>query len=314
MFHVNSWGTPYTAAMQGTKLVFPGPAPNAKTYVELIEQENVTHAVGAVTVGIQLRDFLQSAPKEYDISSLQTLWLGGQAPPRGLMEWFDRNYGVYIPQGWGSTESSPLVTYAYLKEKFADADDDLRYELRTRQGLPLPGVEIRVLGEDGSDQPWDGQSVGELLVRSPWVASAYYKDPERSKASFLDGWFRTGDVGSIDRDGYVRLIDRTKDLVKSGGEWISTVDLENGLMAHPQVVEATVIGIPHEKWLERPLAFVVPVDQSNPPAKDELRSFLAERFAKWWIPDDFLFIDVLPKTGVGKFDKKRLRQEYGERR
>ena len=310
MFHVNSWGTPFAAAMQGTKLVFPGPRPDARVYAELIEAERVTHAVGAVTVGIQLRDYLQSSPERHDLSSLQVLWLGGQAPPRGLMEWFEEHYGVYVPQGWGSTECSPLLTFTSLKRKVAERSDvELHYQVREKQGIPLPGVEIRVVDEAGRGLPWDGHSAGELWVRAPWVARAYYRDPERSAESFTDGWFRIGDVGTIDPDGYVRLVDRTKDLIKSGGEWISSVDLENALMAHPGIAEATVIAAPHDKWLERPLAVVVAADPEHPPAKEELRAFLAGRFAKWWLPDDYLFLSAIPKTGVGKFDKKHLRRQ-----
>ncbi|MEW6474275.1 MAG: long-chain fatty acid--CoA ligase [Actinomycetota bacterium] len=311
MFHVNSWGTPFAAAMQGTKLVFPGPRPDARVYAELIEAERVTHAVGAVTVGIQLRDYLQSSPERHDLSSLQVLWLGGQAPPRGLMEWFGERHGVYVPQGWGSTECSPLLTFTSLKRKVAERSDvELHYQVREKQGIPLPGVEIRVVDESGHDLPWDGHSAGELWVRAPWVACAYYRDPERSAESFTDGWFRIGDVGTIDPDGYVRLVDRTKDLIKSGGEWISSVDLENALMAHPGIAEATVIAVPHEKWLERPLACIVAADPEHPPAKEELREFLAGRFAKWWLPDDYVFLPEIPKTGVGKFDKKHLRRQW----
>jgi fatty-acyl-CoA synthase len=314
MFHVNSWGTPYAAAMQGTRLVFPGPRPDAAAYLELIESERVTHAVGAVTVGIQLRDHLQSSPGRHDLSSLEVLWLGGQAPPRGLMEWFETNHGVYVPQGWGSTECSPLLTFTFLKRKFAASpDEELRYDLRAKQGVPLPGVEIRVVDGAGRDLPWDGQSAGELVVRGPWVASAYHDDPERSRESFTGGWFRIGDVGTVDPDGYVRLVDRTKDLIKSGGEWISSVDLENALMAHPGIAEATVVAVHHEKWLERPLACVVPVDRELPPAEEELRAFLAERFPKWWLPDEFVYLEEIPKTGVGKFDKKQLRRQFDRR-
>lgn len=311
MFHVNSWGTPFAAAMQGTKLVFPGPRPDARVYAELIEAERVTHAVGAVTVGIQLRDYLQSSPERHDLSSLQVLWLGGQAPPRGLMEWFEERHGVYVPQGWGSTECSPLLTFTSLKRKVAERSDvDLHYQVREKQGIPLPGVEVRVVDESGHDLPWDGHSAGELWVRAPWVARAYYRDPERSAGSFTDGWFRIGDVGTIDPDGYVRLVDRTKDLIKSGGEWISSVDLENALMAHPGIAEATVIAVPHDKWLERPLACAVAADPEHPPAKEELREFLAGRFPKWWLPDDYVFLPEIPKTGVGKFDKKQLRRQW----
>lgn len=312
MFHVNAWGMPYAAAMQGAKLVFPGPRPTPQTYIELIEKERVTCALGAVTVGIQIKEFLESAPRQYDLSSLKILWLGGQAPPRSLMEWFEERYGVYVPQGWGMTEASPLLTFAYVKSKFRGRGKEEVYRVRTSQGLPLPLVEIKVADDQGRPLPWDGKTVGEFMVRAPWVAGEYYNDPERTKEAFLDGWYRTGDMGTIDPDGYVRVLDRAKDMVKSGGEWISSVELENALMAHPKVLEATVVGVSHPKWLERPLAFVVPKDRDNPPSKEELIQFLLVRFPKWWVPDDFIIVPNIPKTGVGKFDKKVLRQQFAE--
>ncbi|MBE3559809.1 MAG: long-chain fatty acid--CoA ligase [Ktedonobacteraceae bacterium] len=307
MFHVNSWGLPYAAAMQGTRLVLPGVRPTSQTIAELIEREHVTHAVGAVTVGIQLREFLESSARQYDLRSLQILWLGGQAPPRGLMEWWEQHYGVYVPQAWGMTEASPLATFTHVKDRFHQQGREAVYDVRTSQGLPLPLVEIKVADPLGNALPWDGKSVGEFMLRSPWVASAYYNDPERTKQGFLDGWFRTGDVGTINADGYTRLVDRTKDLIKSGGEWISSVDLENALMAHPQVVEAAVIAVPDPKWLERPAAYIVPRSKNDPPSPADLTAFLAQKFPKWWLPDEYIVIDELPKTGVGKFDKKRLR-------
>lgn len=309
MFHVNSWGLPHASAMQGTKLVLPGTRPVPQVLAELIEQERVTHAVGAVTVGIQLREYLETSSRTHDLSSLKVLWLGGQSPPRGLMEWWEQNYGAYVPQAWGMTECSPLATYTHVKERFHERGREAVYEVRTTQGIAIPLVEIKVADPEGNELPWDGKSVGEFMLRTPWAASAYYNDPERTEAGFLNGWFRTGDVGTINPDGYVRLVDRTKDLIKSGGEWISSVDLENALMAHPLVVEAAVIATPHPKWLERPLAYVVPKNMEAPPSHEDLTAFLAARFPRWWLPDEYIFIDELPKTGVGKFDKKRLRSQ-----
>ena len=309
MFHANSWGIPFAAALQGATLVLPGPHPEPRHYLEMIERHRVTHAVGAVTIGVMMRELLERGAPGYDVSSLQALWLGGQAPPRGLMKWFRDTYDIAVPQGWGMTEASPLVTFTELKEKYRDAPEDLAYDVRGKQGLPVPLCEIKLVDEAGAELPWDGTSTGEYCLRSPWVASAYYDDP-RSPASFdADGWFRTGDVGVIDPDGYVQLTDRSKDLIKSGGEWISSVELENALMAHPAVVEASVVAVPHDRWLERPLACVV---TRSPVTETELREYLGERFAKWWVPEEFLFTDAIPKTGVGKFDKKVLRARFGD--
>ncbi|MDI3314813.1 MAG: long-chain fatty acid--CoA ligase [Mycobacterium sp.] len=308
MFHANSWGIPYAAALQGTTLVLPGPHPQARDYLELIEACRVTHAVGAVTVGVMMRDELLSAGRAYDLSSLQVLWLGGQAPPTGLMRWWRDVHGVSVAQGWGMTEASPLVTFTELKEKHRDLAEDERDAVRAAQGLPLPLCEIRLVDEAGRELPWDGTHVGEFLLRSPWVAREYFDDP-RSSESFRDGWFYTGDVGTIDPDGYVRLTDRAKDLIKSGGEWISSVALENALMAHPAVIEAAVVAVPHPRWLERPLACVVARDVLTEP---ELRAYLADRLPKWWIPDEVLLLPEIPKTGVGKFDKKALRARFAD--
>lgn len=308
MFHANSWGIPYAAALQGATLVLPGPHPEPRHYLELIEQCRVTHAVGAVTVGVMMREALTSAPRRYDLSSLQVLWLGGQAPPTGLMRWWRDRYGVTVPQGWGMTEASPLVSFTALKEKHRHVEEGGLDAVRATQGLPLPLCEVRVVDEAGRDLPWDGASAGEFLLRSPWVAREYFDDP-RSSQSFRDGWFHTGDIGVIDPDGYLRLTDRAKDLIKSGGEWISSVELENALMAHPAVLEAAVVAVPDDRWLERPLACVA---TNAPVSEGELKAYLAENFAKWWVPDEVLILPEIPKTGVGKFDKKALRARFAD--
>lgn len=309
MFHANSWGLPHAAVMQGTKLVLPGAHPVASTYLRLIEEERVTHAYGAVTVGIQVREAIEAHPGAHDLSTLEVFLLGGQAPPRGLMEFYE-GHGVHVPQAWGMTEASPLASWNYLRPAIAAADRETRYAARTTQGIPLPLVELQVVDDDGRPLPWDGESVGEFVLRGPWIAGGYWADPERSAASVRDGWYHTGDVGVVRPDGYVRLVDRAKDLIKSGGEWISSVELENALMAHPKVAEAAVVSVPDDRWLERPLACVVPKATADPPTGEELRAHLAERFAKWWLPDRFEVVEEIPKTGVGKFDKKALRGRF----
>lgn len=305
MFHANSWGVPHAAAMQGTKLVLPGLHPEPRHYLEAIDREQVTHAVGAVTIGVMLRDLIDSEPDRYDLSSLEVLWLGGQAPPRGLMEWWQKR-NVYVPQGWGMTEASPLATFTALKSKHRTLSEDEVYDVRVKQGLPLPLVEIEVVDESGNALPWNGEDTGEYVMRAPTIAAQYHDDA-RSAQSFRDGWFLTGDVGVIDPDGYVQLRDRVKDLIKSGGEWISSVELENALMAHPKVIEAAVVSVPDDRWLERPLACVV---VREPVESGELATYLEERFARWWVPSEYVFLPEIPKTGVGKFDKKLLRVQF----
>jgi fatty-acyl-CoA synthase len=309
MFHANSWGLPHAAAMQGAKLVLPGVHPDPRVYLDLIERERVTHAYGAVTVGIQLRAALEANPGAHDLSSLEVLLLGGQAAPRSLMEYFDR-HGVYVPQGWGMTEASPFATWNYLRPGVRQCSPEHVYRTRLLQGLPLPLVEIRVVGPSDEDLPWDGSAAGEYQLRAPWVAAEYLDDPERSRESMGSGWYRTGDVGVIEPTGYVHLMDRAKDLIKSGGEWISSVDLEGALMAHPKVAEAAVVAVPDERWLERPVAAVVPLDAGSPPSASELAAHLSDRFPRWWVPDRFELVSDIPKTGVGKLDKKRLRAAF----
>ena len=310
MFHCNGWNIPHTAILQGATLVLPGVHPQPIDYVRMIADLKVTGMNAAVTIGTLMRDAVQNSGRDWDLSSLETIWLGGQAPSAAIMKWWQEKYGTYVTQGWGMTENTPQICFSAIKSTLRDgASEDELIALRQKQGQPIPLVQIKVVDVDGAELPWDGESVGDFWVRSPFTASAYYED-DRTAESMVDGWFRTGDVGAIDPDGYVVLKDRSKDLIKSGGEWISSIDLENALMAHPKVREATVVNIPDEKWLERPLACVVPGDQSL--TEDELRTHLAVGFARWSIPDRFLFVREVPKTGVGKYDKKVVRTLYAE--
>ena len=308
MFHCNGWNIPHTALLQGTTLVLPGVHPQPIDYVQMISDLKVTGMNAAVTIGTLMRDAVQSSGKDWDLGSLQTMWLGGQAPSKAIMQWWDQQYGTYVTQGWGMTENTPQICFSAIKSTLRDgATEDELLALRQKQGQPIPLVQIKIVGPEGAELAWDGESVGDFWVRSPFTASEYYKD-DRTAENMVDGWFRTGDVGAIDPDGYVILKDRSKDLIKSGGEWISSIDLENALMAHPKVREATVVNIPDEKWLERPMACVVPTDESL--TEDDLREHLSVDFAKWSIPDRFLFVKEVPKTGVGKYDKKVVRNLY----
>jgi len=306
MSHVNSWGMPYACILQGATVVLPGDHPAAADYPEIIERTRPTVFVGAVTVGMMIRRAIEEDGRDHDLSSLRTMWLGGQAPPVSEMKWWKARYGIDVCQAWGMTEASPLLTFCGLGSQYDAADEATRFDVLGRQGRPLPLVELKLVDDDGSEQPWDGEHPGEILARSPWVARSYFDD-ERSAESFSDGWFRTGDIGCMSPDGYVMLMDRAKDLIKSGGEWISSVELENALIAHPAVREAAVVAAPDPTWIERPVAFVV-VTQDVP--VDELKAHLRGRFPSFWVPDRFDFVDEVPKTGVGKFDKKRLRREF----
>ncbi|WP_246127999.1 long-chain fatty acid--CoA ligase [Amycolatopsis rhizosphaerae] len=309
MFHCNGWNIPHTALLQGATLVLPGIHPLDADYVRTIEDLRVTGMNGAVTIGTMMRDFVRASDRDWDLSSLRTMWLGGQAPSLAIMQWWEQTYGTYVVQGYGMTECTPQICFNSIKSTLAERGEDEVYALRQKGGQPIPLMKIKVVGEDGGELPWDGTSVGDFWVQSPFTAREYFED-ERTKESMVDGWFRTGDVGAIDPDGYVIIKDRSKDLIKSGGEWISSIDLENALMAHPKVREATVVSVPHEKWLERPLACVVPADESL--TEEELREYLTQGFAKWWIPDSFLFVTEVPKTSVGKYNKKEIRGIYAQ--
>jgi fatty-acyl-CoA synthase len=312
MFHANAWGMPFAGVMVGAKLVFPGPHLQPRDIADLIQNERVTVTAGVPTIWIGLYALLER--ERYDLSSLRVMPVGGSAMPRALIEAFEKRFGIRIAHAWGMTEMTPLGTVANLKSYMESWPDEERFAVRAKQGMPVVGVEIRAVDEQGREVPWDGKTMGELQVRGPWVIRAYYNDPRTAEA-FQDGWFRTGDVVTIDPEGYIQIVDRTKDLIKSGGEWISSVDLENALMAHPKVLEAAVIAVPHPKWQERPLAVVVPRPEFKEDlTKEELLEFLRPRFAKWWLPDDIVFVEAIPKTSVGKFDKKVLREQFKDYR
>lgn len=314
MFHVNSWGIPFSGVWMGSKMVLPGPRPRAEELLQLIESERVTFAAAAVTVGIDMLNVLRQ--KQYDISSLRALMLGGQATPKAVMEEYLYRYGVPVFTAWGATETSPIATNVHLKRHQQSLSDDEKLNIRVRQGIPVPGIELQVVGEDGRPVPWDDRAMGEIRVRGPWVASSYYRD-ERSTDAFVDGWWKSGDIATVDSEGVIRLVDRAKDLIKSGGEWISSVSLENELMAHPAVREAAVVAAPHEKWLERPVAFVALEERAlqekeSERIKEELADWLQQKYPKWWLPDEFVFVQEIPRTGAGKFNKRLLRERAAE--
>jgi len=311
MFHANAWGVPFAAPMTGASQVFPGPFMKPPDLAGLIQDEKVTFTAGVPTLWFGLYHLLMQ--EDYDMSSLRAMVVGGAAMPQSLIEDFEKNLGIRVIHAWGMTETTPLGTVANLKSNMDSWSEADRYSVRAKQGTPVPGVEIRAMDEAGNIVPWDGQTMGELQVRGPWVIRSYYNDP-RSPQSFTDdGWLHTGDVVTIDPEGYMQITDRTKDLVKSGGEWISSQALENALMAHDKVLEAAVIAIPHPEWQERPLACVVIApEHKDQVTKEELLAFIRPKFAKWWLPDDVVFVEELPKTSVGKFDKKVLRERYKE--
>jgi fatty-acyl-CoA synthase len=310
MFHANAWCVPFAGVMNGSTQIFGGPNPQPRDIIEIVHAEKVT-LVGAVpTVWIAIQAILEKEP-QWDISSIRCIPIGGSAAPRTLIEDFDKKYGAYMLHAWGMTEMSPLGTVCRPRSYTDGLPDDERYAIRAKQGSVVAGVDMRIVDDAGQIQPWDGKAVGEIQVRGPWVTSGYYNNPAGAAQFTDDGWFRTGDVASIDPDGYVQITDRTKDLIKSGGEWISSVDMESTIMGHPKVLEAAVISVPHEKWVERPLACVVAKPEwKGRLTKQEILDYLAPRVAKWWLPDDVAFIEAVPKTSVGKFDKKVLRERF----
>jgi fatty-acyl-CoA synthase len=299
-FHANAWGMPYGAWAVGADLLMPQQHLQAAPLADVIQRARPTVSGAVPTV---LNDILHNQPQA-DLSSLRYVVCGGSAVPRALMDGFEAVFGVEVVQAWGMTETSPLGA---ISRPPKDAPDSERMVWKAKTGRILPGVEIRICDDEGDELPWDGAAQGEIEIRGPWITSSYYLDPTPEK--FHDGWLRTGDVGTITRGGYVQISDRAKDVIKSGGEWISSVDLENELMAHPAVVEAVVVGVPDDRWDERPLACVVVAAGASVTA-EELRDFLAARVAKFWLPELWTFIDEVPKTSVGKFDKKRLRARH----
>ena len=308
MFHANAWGLAHAAVACGADLIMPGPDLSPAGLAALIEEERCTVAAGVPTIWMGVLPEL----KGRDTSALRVIPCGGSAVPKALSEAWREQVGLPIYQAWGMTETSPVATVGAIKSALADKPEEELADLRAAQGLPLLGVELRIADQETGDAvPWDGETQGELQARGPWIAREYYND-DRSPDSFTeDGWLRTGDVATFDEEGYLRLVDRTKDVVKSGGEWISSVELENEIMGHPDVAEAAVVGMSHPKWGERPVAFVVP-QEGQELTKDAILEFLDGKVAKWWLPDDVVFIEEVPKTSVGKFSKKDLREQFSD--
>ncbi len=300
MFHANAWGMPYAGWLTGADMIMPQQYLQAAPLAEIIEVTRPTYSGAVPTV---LNDLLHNRP-DADLSSIREIVCGGSAVPASLMRAYDDVFGVTVVQGWGMTETSPLAAIARVPSGVDPAD---AMSWRARTGRILAGVEVRICDDGGNQLPWDGEATGEIEIRGPWITGSYYLDDDDEK--FHDGWLRTGDVGSIEPNGFIQISDRAKDVIKSGGEWISSVDLENELMGHPDVVEAAVVGIPDDRWDERPLACVVLAQNAEAdPAR--LRNFLESKVAKWWLPDRWSFITEVPKTSVGKFDKKVLRRQF----
>ncbi len=306
MFHANAWGMPFAAVWFGSTQIMPGPQFTPRVLAELIDREKVTLTAGVPTIWLGLLKELEEG--NYETSSLRAVLCGGSAAPKGMIKTFESKYNIPFIHAYGMTETSPLVVLSRLKSNQANLTEDERLDIRAKQGYLVPGVEMKVTGKDG-EVKWDGEEMGELLLRGPWIASEYYHD-DRTEEAFRDGWLYTGDVVTVDSEGFIKIVDRTKDLIKSGGEWISSVDLENALMAHESVFEASVIAVPHEEWQERPIAAVVLKDDyKNKVTKEMLLDFLRPQFAKWWLPDDIVFMEEIPKTSVGKFLKRALRNQ-----
>jgi fatty-acyl-CoA synthase len=316
MFHACAWGLPYAAVATGARLVFPGPHLDPTSLLDLMAGERVTLAAGVPTIWLGILDLLDRSAaegaKRWDLSSVRTMVIGGSAAPAAMIDGFARRHGLHVTHAWGMTEMNPLGTVARLKKHLTTADAETQLSLRASQGYPVPFVEQRHVGENGAELPWDGKTMGELEVRGPWVAKAYVggDGPDRFTA---DGWFKTGDVVTIDAEGYVRITDRAKDVIKSGGEWISSVAVENALMSHPAVLEAAVFAGEDPKWGERPLAAVV-FKQGASATTAELLAHIADRFAKYWLPHEVYVIEQIPRTSTGKFLKSKLREQYGARR
>jgi fatty-acyl-CoA synthase len=308
MFHANAWGFPFTCTLVGAKQVFPGPHLDPESLLDAFVEQEVTVTGGVPTIWMGILQLLDAKPDGWDLSRLRSMIVGGSAAPRAMIEGFEKRHGLHVTHAWGMTEMAPLGTISELSSRELALPEDERFAYRAKQGLPSPFVEIRARGPEGL-VPWDGETMGELEVRGVWISSSYFNAPEAADRWTDDGWFKTGDVVSIEPTGYIEIQDRSKDLVKSGGEWISTVALENALMGHAAVSEAAVIAVPDDKWAERPLAVVV-LKEGSAATPDELREHLAPHFARWWLPDRYEFVDEIPKTAVGKFRKTALRERF----
>ena len=309
MFHANGWGLPFSAGMVGVKFILPGPHLDPESLLELITQESVTISCAVPSVWVPILAALDKRGTNWRPAKAIRILCGGTAPPEALMRGLDR-HGFHLIHAWGMTETSPLGSTMHLKPEMLGWPEDRQYAQRCKQGWASPLIDLRVVNEQGV-APWDGKAMGELEVRGPWVAASYYNAPGTENRWSKDGWFRTGDVASIDEDGCIRLVDRSKDMIKSGGEWISSVDVENALMGHPAVREAGVVGVRHAKWQERPLA-VVALKEGASATPEQLKEFLEKKFAKWQVPDDFVFVNELPHTSTGKLFKSELRKKYAE--
>jgi len=312
LFHVNAWGIPYAALMVGAKVVFPGPKMgDGETLYRLMEEEGVTLSLGVPTVWMALLAYADGAGKK--LNRLERTIIGGAAVPEAMIRKFREKHDVDVIQGWGMTEMSPLGTVSTLKAGTETLSEDEKYALKAKAGRGIFGVELRIVDEEGRELPWDGVAYGSLQVRGPWICSGYFKLEGRSEAHTADGWFDTGDVATIDARGYMAITDRTKDVIKSGGEWISSIDVENKVMGHDAVAEAAVIGVPHPKWTERPLLIIIRARGADL-TKEEILSWLEGRIAKWWIPDDVVFVDEIPHTATGKIKKVELRKQFADYR
>jgi fatty-acyl-CoA synthase len=308
LFHVNCWGVPYACAMMGIKLILPGPHLAPADLLDLVAAEQPSYALGVPTIWLGMVQLLDAHPDRYRLPKGMRTLVGGAAVPESLIRAFQR-HGAEIVQAWGMTETSPLVCMSYLKSELAHVDADRQVALKTAAGVPAPFVDLRLVDDGGQVQPWDGKSRGEIQVRGPTITGSYFNVPHDPDKFTTDGWLRTGDVATVDEHGYVRIVDRTKDLIKSGGEWISSVDMENLLMGHPAVAEAAVIAIPDAKWTERPLACIV-LKPGATASVEQLREHLAGNFAKWQLPDRVEFIEAVPRTSTGKFWKAKLRERF----
>ena len=310
MFHVNAWGTPYACAMVGAKIVFPGAGLDGASLHELFENEGVTLSAGVPTVWLGLLNYVKQNNLKF--STMNRTVIGGSACPPAMIKTFQDDYGVRVLHAWGMTELSPLGTLNTFKEKHFKLSEAERFAIQQKQGRAIFGVEMRIVGSDGKDLPHDGKAFGDLLVRGPWIVREYFKS-EGGNPLTPDGWFPTGDVATVDPDGFMQITDRSKDVIKSGGEWISSIDLENLALAHPDVAEAAVIGIVHPKWDERPLLIVVK-KAGAVVSKEDLLKFFEGKIAKWWMPDDVAFVDQLPHTATGKLLKTKLREDFKDYR
>lgn len=309
-FHVMAWGFPYVCLLSGSTMVMPSSNLNPEAIINMLQVEKITKANGVPTIWMGVYHELKKNPPKEKLA-LKEYLVGGSAVPKSLMEGFDKDFGIIGGQAWGMTETSPLGTVSRLQSKHEELSDAEKLTIRAKQGVAIPGVEIRIVNDDGTLAPHDGKTMGELQVKGAWVISAYFKTKNQDTFT-ADGWFRTGDVSTIDEDGFMEIKDRTKDLIKSGGEWISSVALESALMAHPKIKEAAVIAIPDEKWMEKPLASIVLMDKEDGVSDEELIELLSKDFVKYQIPKDYVFINEVPKTSVGKFDKKEIRRLFSE--